>query len=96
MLGKALTSPNLLSTKDYLIFPDEDCENVAKIELMTPGNFYQINNNNSNNFFLHLNISSVCYHIDDLNTFIMNCKNKPIVIGISEKKQVGLLFQILT
>ena len=31
-----------------------------------------------------MNISSVSYHIDDLNTFIMNCKNKSKVIGISE------------
>ena len=84
MSGKVLTSPKLLSTNNYLLFPDEECENAAKTELMTPDDFYQINNNNSNNLFLHMNISSVSYHIDDLNTFIMNCKNKPKVIGISE------------
>ena len=84
MLGKVLTSPKLLSTNDYLLFPDEECENAAKTELMTPENFYQINKNNSNNLFLHMNILSVSYHIDGLNTFIMNCKNKPKVIGISE------------
>ena len=83
MLGKVLTSPKLLSTNDYLLFPDEECENAAKTELMTPDDFYQINNNNSNNLFLHMNISSVSYHIDDLSTFIMNCKNKAKVIGIS-------------
>ena len=84
MLGKVLTSPKLLSTNDYLLFPDEECENAAKTELMKPDNFYQINNNNSNNLFLHMNILSASYHIDDLNTFIMNCKNKPKVIGISK------------
>ena len=84
MLGKVLTSPKLLSTTNYLLFPDEECENAAKTELMTPENFYQINKNNSNNIFLHMNILSVSYHIDGLNTFIMNCKNKPKVIGISE------------
>ena len=84
MSVKVLTSPKLLSTNDYLLFPDEECENAAKTELMTPDDFYQINNNNSNNLFLHLNISSMSYHNDDLNTFIMNCKNKPKVIGISE------------
>ena len=31
-----------------------------------------------------MNISSVSYHIDDLNAFIMNCKNKSKGIGISE------------
>ena len=84
MLGIVLTSPKLLSPNDYILFPDEECENAAKTKLMTPDGFYQINNNNSNNLFLHMNISSVSYYIDDLNTFIMNCKNKPKVIGISE------------
>ena len=84
MLGKSLTSPKLSSTSDYLLFPDEECENAAKTELMTSDNFYQINNNNLNNLFLHMNISSVSYHIDDLNTFIMNCKNKPKAIEISK------------
>ena len=31
-----------------------------------------------------MNISSVSYHIDDLDTFIMNRKNKPKFIEISE------------
>ena len=51
---------------------------------MKPDDFYQLSNNNSNNPFLHRNISSVSYHINDLNTFIMNCKNKPKFIGISQ------------
>ena len=63
---------------------DAEDYSAAKTELMTPDNFYQINNNNSNNLFLHMNILSVSYHIDDLNTFIMNCQNKPKVIGVSE------------
>ena len=40
MLGKVVTSSKLL------LFPDEECENAAKTELMTPDDFYQINNNN--------------------------------------------------
>ena len=84
MLGKVLTSPKLWSANDYLLFPEEECKNAAKTELMTPDDFYQINNNNSNNLFFHMNISSVSYHTDDLNTFIINCKNKPKDIGISE------------
>ena len=77
MLGKVLRSPKLLSKNNYLLLPDEECENAAKTELMIPDDFYQINNNNSNNVFLHRNILSVSYHIDALNTFIINCKNKP-------------------
>ena len=56
MLVKVLTSQKLLSTNDYLLFPDEECENAAQTELMTSDNFYQINNNNSNNLFLHMNL----------------------------------------
>ena len=66
MLGKVLTSPKLLSKNDYLLFPDKEYQNIAKTELMTPDDFYQMNSNNSNNLFLHMNISSVSYHIDDL------------------------------
>ena len=40
MLGKVLTSPKLLSTNNYLLFPDEESENAAKTELMTPDYFY--------------------------------------------------------
>ena len=72
MLGK-VNSQKLLSRNDYLLFPDEECENAATTELMTPDDFYQINNNNlKNNLFLLMNISSVSDHIDYLNTFIMN------------------------
>ena len=86
MLDKVLTSPKLLLTNDHLLFPDEECENAAKTEVMTPDDFYQVINNNSNNHFLHMNISSVFYHIDDLNTFVMNWKIKPKVTGISERR----------
>ena len=40
MSGKVLTSPKLLSTNNYLLFPDEESENAAKTELMTPDYFY--------------------------------------------------------
>ena len=83
MLDKVLTSGKLLSTNDYLLFPDEEFERATKTELMAPDVFYQISNNNFNSLFLHMNISSVSYHIVDLNIFIMNGKNKPKVIGIS-------------
>ena len=49
-----------------------------------PDNFYQINKDKANNLFLQMNTSSVSYDINDLNTSIRNCKNKPKVTGISE------------
>ena len=84
MLCKVLTSPKLLSTNNYLHFPDEECENAAKTELMAPNDLYRIKSNNSNNLFLHMNISSFFFDIDDLRTYIMICQNKLKVIAISE------------
>ena len=84
MLGKVKISPRLSSTNDYLLFPDEECKNLAKTELLTPDDFCQTNSNNLNSLFLHMNFSSVSYHIDDLNTLTKDCKSKSEVIGISE------------
>ena len=50
MVRKVLKFPKLLSTNDYLLFPVKESENVAKTELMTPDDFYQINNNLNNLF----------------------------------------------
>ena len=68
MLGKVKASPRLSSKNYYLLLPDEECEHLAKTELLTPDDFCQTNNNNLNSLFLHMNCSSVSYHIDDLNT----------------------------
>ena len=59
---------------------------ILTVTVKISENLYQSNNNNSINLFLHMNISLFSYHIDDLNTFIMNCKNKPIVFGNSERR----------
>ena len=53
MLGRTVIN------KWLFIFADEEYKNVAKTELFTPDIFYQINNNDLNNPFLHMNISSV-------------------------------------
>ena len=76
MLGKVKTSPRLSSTSNYLLFPDEECENLAKTELLTPDDFCQANNNNLNRLFSHMNFSLVSYHIDDVNTLTKDCKSK--------------------
>ena len=84
MLGKIKTSLRLSSTSNYLLFPDEECENLAKTELLTPDDFCQTNNNNLNRVFSHMNFSLVSYHIDDRNTLSKDCKSKSKVIGVSE------------
>ena len=80
-----------LSKTNYLkigiIFPSDDCENVIKNELYSPENFYKKNaDQNSDNLLIHMNISSISYHIDDLTAFINNCKIKPKLIGLSETR----------
>ena len=83
MLGKVKTSQRPIN-KRLFTFSDEECENSAKTELLTPDDFCQANNNNLNSLFLHMNFSSVSYHTDDLNTLTKDCKSKSKVIGISE------------
>ena len=87
MIGRLLASPKLTIEKNGLIFPSDDCENVIKNELYTPENVYKIKvDQNSDNLFIHMNISSISYHIDHLTAFINNCKIKPKVIGLSETR----------
>ena len=38
----------------------------------------------SHNLFIHMNIASITYHIDELHSFIIELKCKPNIIGISE------------
>ena len=40
----------------------------------------------NNSIHIHLNISSISYHNDDLVLLITNCKTKPSVTGISESR----------
>ena len=85
MTGKLLTSPKLTIEKNEILLPSDDCENVIKNELYAPENFYKIKTNqNSDNLFIHMNISSISYRIDDLTALINNCKIKPRVTGLSE------------
>ena len=83
MLGKLITSPKLIQSNNQLLFPNDDTENIPKNQYLTPNDFYEIQNTTkSKQLYIHLNISSISYHIDDLVSLITNCKTKPKVIGI--------------
>ena len=69
--GKTIQFPMFLPTNDYLLFSEVEFKNVAKTKLMMPDDFYQINNHNSKNLVLHMNIFPVYYHSGDLNTLIL-------------------------
>ena len=98
MIGTFLTSPKLTIERNEILFPSDDCDNVTKNELYTPENLYKINTDqNSDNLFIHINISTISYHIDDLTAIINNCKIKTKVIDLSEtrlKKNRQSLFNI--
>ena len=87
MLGKLITSPKLIQSNNQLLFPNDDTENIPKNQYLTPNDFYEIQNKTkSKQLYIHLNISSISYHIDDLVSLITNCKTKPKVIDISESR----------
>ena len=87
MLGKLITSPKLIQSNNQLLFPNDDTENIPKNQYLTPNNFYEIQNKTkSKQLYIHLNISSISYHIYDLVSLIANCKTKPKVIGVSERR----------
>ena len=72
-------------SNNQLLFPDDDLENKPKYQCLTRKDFYEIQNTTkSKQLYLHLNILSISYHVDDLAALVANCKTKPKVSGISE------------
>ena len=61
---------------------DEDCPNS---EYYTPSEFSDLNLNNTN-LFIHLNISSLSYYIDELKLLLSQMKHRPKIIAISESR----------
>ena len=87
MLDKLITSPKLILSNNQLLFPNGNPINIPKNQYLTPNDFYEIQNTaKSKQLYIHLNISAISYHIDDLVSLITNCKTKPNVTGISESR----------
>ena len=78
--------PFLITEKDKLenIFDnldlDEDCPST---EYYTPSEFSQLKLKKSH-LYIHLNISSLSYYIDELNLLLTQMKHRPKIIAISE------------
>ena len=65
MLGKIITSPSLTLIENDLLFPNEILEDFSKTEYITPEDFFSSTYKiKSKELFIHLNISSISYHID--------------------------------
>ena len=97
--GKEIISPNL---DKYLLDDNQIAVEFGKskqYKSFTPDelNSYLANQKNES-LYLHLNISSLSYHCDDLSSLKNNLKVKPKSIGILECriKKIDHLYPILT
>ena len=85
MLGSLMTSPKQIIQENQVIFPNDKQSSVTTKEVFTPDEFHNhLKTLLPSNLYLHMNISSQSYHIDDLKSLITNCQVKPKIICISE------------
>ena len=83
MLRTLMTSPKQL----HVIFPNGKQSSVTTNEIFTADNFHKhLKALLPSNLYLHIKISSLSYHIDNLNSLITNCQVKPKTIGISDSR----------
>lgn len=74
------------NSKFRALFENIDCnEDCPMSEYYTPQELSKVNLGNCN-LYIHLNISSLSYHIDDLNLLLSEIQHKPKIIAISESK----------
>ena len=84
--GNFVSCPKKIIQEINLTFLDDENGASIKNDCLTPDEFYKELSNISptSNFYLHMNISSLPYHFNDLKYLVENCQNKPKVIGITE------------
>ena len=84
--GNLISSPKETIQENNLIFLNDEYGTSRNSEYFTPDKFYkEVSTISPNcNLYLHMNISSLPYHFDDLKYLLENCQSKPKVIGISE------------
>ena len=87
MLGSLITSPKLIIKENQVIFLIDKQGSVTTNEIFTPDEFHNyLKTLLPSNLYLHMNILSLSYNIDDLKSLITNCQVKPKIIGISERR----------
>ena len=83
---------NHLTTKQQEIINDlnqikDDPENTPSSKYYTPDGFNKnITFSNKDFLLLHLNISSLSFHYEELHNFLVNMPTKPSIFGISESR----------
>ena len=70
---KYLLSQKLISEQDQILFSDKNFSFTTN-DYSTPEEFSKfIDNKSPSHLYLHTNIFSLSYNIDDLGSFILNC-----------------------
>ena len=99
MLGSLMTSPKQIIQENQVIFCNDKQSSVTTNEIYTPHEFHNhLKTLLPSNLYLHMNISSLSYHIDDRKSLITNCQVKPKIIDISDcrlKKDLHVLSDVL-
>ena len=93
-----MTSPKQIMQENQMISSNDKQSSVTANEIFFPDEFHNhLKTLLPSNLYLHVNISSLPHHIDDLKSLITNCQVKPKIIGISEcrlKKNLDVLSNI--
>ena len=84
--GKFVSSPKKIIQENNLSFLVDKSGTSVKNDCLTPNKIYKQLSTISptSNFYLHMYISSLPYHFDDLKYLVENCQIKLKVIGITE------------
>ena len=81
------STENLMNQLNKLNSEEEiENETIINCKYMSIDDLNSLELNQNNKSFLHLNISSLPYHIDELRTVLSQCKSPFDVIGITESR----------
>ena len=73
-VGSLMTSPKQIIQENQVIVPNTKQRSVTTNEIFTPDEFHNhLKTILPPNLYLHMNISSLSYHFDDLKSLITNC-----------------------
>ena len=81
-----ISSPKKIIQDNNLVILNDQYGTAIMNDSFTPDEFYENLKTISPtyNLYIHMNISSLQYHIDDLRYLVESCPNKPKIIGITE------------
>ena len=81
-----ISSPKKIIQVNNLVFLNDQYGTAMKNDSFTPDEFYENLKTISPtyNLYIHMYISSLRYHIDDLRYLVESCPDRPKIIGITE------------